>query len=152
MEVFESPLDSIVEESTKQHAKVLHMAFTDTIGKLLHLSKHLEIDFVNFPSIEEYLAGRSKKLAKNYVIKPNKNLVNVNYQQLKNPGNFITRRFFNRGEHLYEFKQSLVNLDEAFRSFEKIFLGNVLYYSTRNHTRTRGGRTGTVVFKRQAAD
>jgi len=55
------------------------MAFTDTVGKLLHLSKHHELDFDTFPSIEEYLAGKSEKLAKNYVIKPNKNLLKVNY-------------------------------------------------------------------------
>ena len=59
MEVFETPLDSIVEEQTKQHAKLLHLAFTDTIGKLLHLGKDIVFDFETHPSIDGYLAGKN---------------------------------------------------------------------------------------------
>ena len=57
-------------------------------------------------------------------------------------------KIFKKPTHLIELKQSLYNLDEAFREFEKRFLGNVLFYSTRNHKAKRQARTGTVVFKK----
>jgi ribosomal protein L35AE/L33A len=42
---------------------------------------------------------------------------------------------FRRGKELYKFKQCLVDLDTAFRSFEKALLGNIIFYSTRNANR-----------------
>jgi hypothetical protein len=60
----------MIDESVKQVAKLLHVAFNDTISQLLNLNR--KANFEDLPTIAKFLSGKSKALAKKFVIEPDR--------------------------------------------------------------------------------
>jgi hypothetical protein len=120
LKVIDKPLISIVNESVVQYSHILKKAFFDLLVFLVHFNRP---DFDAVPSIEGYVAARSKKLVHMGLI-GNPEAPKPTYISLKpTVKNYLTCF---RKSPLPKLKSLLNEFEMAYKGFEKALILDIL--------------------------
>jgi hypothetical protein len=121
LKVIDNPLISFVSESVVQYSQILKHAFFDVLTFLISLNK---ADFNRFPSIEGYLAAKSKKLVLMGLMGNPDAAVPPFYQRLQ--PSFKDKLTCHRKSVLPKLKSIFRDFEISYRGFEKELISDIL--------------------------